>query len=161
PPMPVEATGGTSTGPTDDADDAALIEKAKAAKNGEKFKKLWSGDWSGYPSQSEAELALAGLLAFWCAGDAARIDKLFRASGLMPPKWDERRGSTTYGGGTVATAVGGKTEFYVPHAAAADEPGGDKEKRESAATRLVNYARAALELFHTPDQGAFGTTYDV
>ncbi len=39
-----------------------------------------------YTSQSEADLALCNFLAFWTGGDAARIDRLFRRSGLYRPK---------------------------------------------------------------------------
>jgi hypothetical protein len=53
-------------------------------------------------------------LAFWAGGDAGRIDRLFRQSGLYRPKWDERRGQETYGQHTIATALGGRTEFYQP-----------------------------------------------
>jgi len=42
-----------------------------------------AGDVLGYPSPSEADLALVSLLAFWTGGDAVRIDALFRSSGLM------------------------------------------------------------------------------
>jgi DNA-binding MarR family transcriptional regulator len=71
-------------------DDEALLEKARRARNGAAFEALWRGDWRslGYPSQSEADLALCGRLAFWTAGDAERIDRLFRRSGLMRPKWE-------------------------------------------------------------------------
>lgn len=64
------------------------IEKAMNAKNGEKFRRLWEGNWKGnYPSQSEAELALLAILYFWLK-DVNRIDILFRQSGLYRPKWD-------------------------------------------------------------------------
>ena len=76
-------------------DDKALIEKAIAnPKNGDKFRRLWKGDFSDYhhedgtPDQSRADLALCSYLAFWTQGDTARIDKLFRQSGLMREKWD-------------------------------------------------------------------------
>jgi hypothetical protein len=49
---------------------------------------LWNGQWEGdYPSQSEADLALCCLLAFWTAKDRARMDGLFRRSGMMRKKW--------------------------------------------------------------------------
>lgn len=51
--------------------DEAVIEKASAAKNGEKFRRLWSGDTTGYNSHSEADAALVATLAFWCSGDKA------------------------------------------------------------------------------------------
>ena len=88
-------------------DDTALIERAHAARNGAKFAALWRGDWSGYPSQSEADQALANLLGYWTDGDAARVDRLFRRSRLMRSKWDERRGERTYGERTIATAIAG------------------------------------------------------
>jgi primase-polymerase (primpol)-like protein len=71
------------------ASDAALLARARAARNGELFALLWSGDWqTRYGSQSEADLALCGFLAFWCNGDAERVDGLFRQSGLYREKWE-------------------------------------------------------------------------
>jgi primase-polymerase (primpol)-like protein len=91
-------------------DDARLLERALAARNGAKFAALWRGDRTGYPSQSEAELALCNLLTFWTQGNAARVDSLFRQSGLYRPKWDERRGSETYGALTIEKAtIGGRS----------------------------------------------------
>lgn len=99
-----------------DLDDRALIERAKAAKNGAKFSQLWAGDISGYDSDSEADLALCNLLAFWTGGDAARMDRLFRQSGLFRGKWEKRHyaNGRTYGEGTLDRALMGKTEFYTP-----------------------------------------------
>jgi primase-polymerase (primpol)-like protein len=88
-------------------DDATLLARAHGARNGSKFAALWRGDTAGYRSHSEADLALCALLAFWTGGDAARIDHLFRASGLMRPKWDEARGAHTYGAATIACALRG------------------------------------------------------
>lgn len=88
-------------------EEITLIEKAKAATNGPKFTKLWQGDWSGYPSQSEADLALCRLLSYWTNGDSVLIDRLFRHSGLFRSKWDAPHlaGGTTYGQATIATAI--------------------------------------------------------
>lgn len=68
--------------------DEELIRKASVSK-GDKFNRLWTGDKSGYPSQSEADLALCSSLAFRTGNDAARIDSLFRRSGLYRKKWDQ------------------------------------------------------------------------
>lgn len=98
-------------------DDAALLEKARAAKNGQLFSRLWDGNFSGYGSQSEADLALCGMLTFWTGGDSDRVDSLFRSSGLFRgEKWDARHHSDgrTYGQGTVEEALSGKTDFYTP-----------------------------------------------
>lgn len=96
--------------------DSELLAKASAATNGAKFSALWSGSTAGYPSQSEADMALCNLLAFWTGGDAGRMDSLFRASGLYRPKWDERHygGGQTYGDHTIEAAVDNATEFYTP-----------------------------------------------
>lgn len=88
PPIPSAAVPGTSY-----LSDDSVIAKASEAKNGEKFCRLWSGNITGYPSHSEADAALASMLAFWCGGDAGQIDRLFRQSGLMREKWDELRGA--------------------------------------------------------------------
>lgn len=72
--------------------DQELIERAMRARNGERFRRLWAGEWQalGYGSQSEADAALVSMLAFWCDRDPARIDALFRLSGLCRAKWTER-----------------------------------------------------------------------
>jgi hypothetical protein len=70
--------------------DQALIAKAKAAKNGAKFEKLWEGDYSDYGSHSEADLALVSILRYWTEGNTAWLDRLFRQSGLMRDKWERR-----------------------------------------------------------------------
>jgi primase-polymerase (primpol)-like protein len=65
-----------------------LIERAKRARNGDKFSRLWAGDASEYDSASEADLALCSILAFWTVGDPDSIDRLFRESGLFrDAKW--------------------------------------------------------------------------
>jgi putative DNA primase/helicase len=95
-------------------DDAALIEKARTAANGAKFERLWNGDWSDYPSQSEADLALCSQLAFWTGGERDRIDRLFRQSGLYRRKWDEPHfaDGRAYGTATIDTAISRAGAFY-------------------------------------------------
>lgn len=97
-------------------DDAALIERARAARNGVDFDRLWRGDWrgAGFDSQSEADLKLCNTLAFWTGGDEARIDRLFQQSGLMRDKWHERHynDGRTYGQATIAKAVTGTSNHF-------------------------------------------------
>lgn len=100
-------------------DDAALLEGMFSARNGDDVCRLWEGDTSGYGSHSEADLALVSHLVFWCGGDAARVDALFRRSALWREKWDQKRGSLTYGQRTISVALSGGREFYAPHAALA------------------------------------------
>ena len=87
--------------------DDDLIKKAIGAKNGAKFQLLWQGDASGYESQSEADLALCNHLHYWTSGDTWRMDQLFRQSGLMRAKWDERHGAETYGQITISKTRSG------------------------------------------------------
>lgn len=99
-----------------DIDDITLLEKARAANNGGKFDSLYSGNWKAYySSQSEADLALCSMLAFWTGGDAARTDRLFRSSGLMRDKWDKRHSGkgATYGEMTLEKGLA-QTEYYTP-----------------------------------------------
>lgn len=109
PPTPAVAVPGESY-----LSDEEVIAKASAAKNGEKFRRLWDGDITGYNSQSEADAALVATLAFWCSGDKAQMDRLFRQSGLMREKWDTLRGADTYGNISIEKAVARMTDCYKP-----------------------------------------------
>jgi putative DNA primase/helicase len=70
--------------------DKKIIEKASIANNGGKFRRLWAGDTSGYASDSEADLALCSILAFWVGPDEQCIDRLFRLSARCREKWTRR-----------------------------------------------------------------------
>jgi len=98
-----------------DISDTDLVEKILRSKQGPKFRALWNGDTGAYPSGSEADLALCSILAGWCQKDAARVDRMFRSSNLMRPKWDAKRGEHTYGARTVAKAVAGANWEYDPN----------------------------------------------
>jgi len=91
-------------------EDALLIAKASDARGGEKFRRLWAGDASGYASRSEADFALAGRLAFWVGPFPDRIERLMRQSGLVRHKWDKGH----YLARTIEKALQGRTEFYDP-----------------------------------------------
>lgn len=97
-------------------DDEKLIEQARASKNGVLFDMLYSGFWEGvYSSQSEADLALCNMLAFWAGCNTGVMDRMFRASGLMRSKWDERHGAKTYGAITIEKAIAGCSSIYEPN----------------------------------------------
>jgi len=99
-----------------DKKDEALIQQKMDTPNGQKFEELWSGNHSGYPSQSEADLALCKVLAGWTDNNPDRVDHLFRCSGLFRPKWDEQHYSDgkTYGQATVQKAVESTTSASMP-----------------------------------------------
>ncbi|MCW6680856.1 phage/plasmid primase, P4 family [Aerococcaceae bacterium NML130460] len=83
-----------------------IITKAVESKNGMRFKLFLEGGWEQfYPSQSEADMAFANDLAFWCARDYEKMDTIFRQSSLMRRKWDEYRGTETYAEITLNKAI--------------------------------------------------------
>jgi len=99
------------------SDDTDLLALAFQAKNGEKIRALYAGNWQAeYTSQSEADLALCALLAFYTGPDPARLDRLFRTSGLYRDKWDDVHfsGGETHGQRCVHKALAGCAEFYRP-----------------------------------------------
>ncbi|ABI68770.1 phage/plasmid primase, P4 family [Syntrophomonas wolfei] len=118
PPTPAVAAPGESY-----LSDDEVIVKAASSKNGEKFTRLWNGDITGYKSQSEADAALVSILAFWCSGDKAQMDRLFRQSCLMREKWDSLRGVDSYGNTVINKMVSRMTDYYkpiIPRSAAED-----------------------------------------
>ena len=91
-------------------DDGQVLEKVRGSKSGAKFKRLWAGDLTDHDGDhSAADLALCGMLAFYTQ-DPVQIDRLFRQSKLMRPKWDERhRGDgANYGEMTVERSLVGR-----------------------------------------------------
>ncbi|MFR4580269.1 MAG: hypothetical protein ACLT76_12165 [Clostridium fessum] len=94
--------------------DEGVLAKTMASKQGEKFRKLWNGDISDYPSNSEADLGFISILAFYCSGDREQVDRLYRQSALARSKWDEVHGNKTYGEMTIDAALAGMTKFYTP-----------------------------------------------
>lgn len=69
----------------EEADDWYILQIAVNAANGDKFSKLWKGLWReeefGFPSQSEADLALLSMFTFYSDSNA-QCRRLFRESGL-------------------------------------------------------------------------------
>ncbi len=92
--------------------DEDILEQAR---RGNKFEALWNGRTDGYPSHSEADAALCLILASCANGHAETVDRLFRHSKLMRPKWDEIHSGDkrTYGQMTVARACELATQIEV------------------------------------------------
>lgn len=92
--------------------DEEVLRKARNARNGNKFNSLYQGVAS-YRSKSEAHLALIAMLVYWTNGDAAQVERLFKASNLylldeeIREKWDKRHSSDgkTYGQMTIGKAM--------------------------------------------------------
>ena len=105
--------------------DEQVLAKAYASGNGALFKDLYEGNWQEhtdkYPSQSEADMAFASMLAFWCGYDFEQMNRIFEASGLYREKWDRAQSGSTYGAITLENAIKRCTKTYCPTASAAED----------------------------------------
>lgn len=94
-------------------DDEEVFSLARGAANGGSFAQLHdAGDWkgAGFNSQSEADLALCRMYAFWTGCDKDRMDRLFRRSALYREKWNR----ADYRNKTLDKAVAECREVYKP-----------------------------------------------
>lgn len=67
-----------------------VINEIYKSKQAKLFDDLMKGNYEPYyTSHSEADMALANILAFWCARDYTQMDSIFRQSNLYRDKWDE------------------------------------------------------------------------
>jgi len=67
--------------------DEEILSLCEHANNSTKFTILWHGSTTGYNSQSEAEMSLCCILAFYTK-DTSQLQRLLRGSGLYREKMD-------------------------------------------------------------------------
>lgn len=93
--------------------DDEVIGRARRAGNGDKFVALFDDGrkLTDYQSESEADLALAAILAFWTRGNPKRVETLFGRSALAKRKKWQRK---DYRERTIQKALAGLVEFYQP-----------------------------------------------
>jgi putative DNA primase/helicase len=115
------------------SDDEVLL-KAKTSANAKKFMALWSGEIPTDKTHSDADMALAMLLAFWCGKDLEQMDRLFRKSGLMRDKWDRPQSGSTYGRLTLEKAVMNVSNTYSPIAKLSTQEDFDEEETQDLGT---------------------------
>ena len=87
--------------------DDNIIKIASEVKNAQKFNSLFAGNTCGYKSDSEADQALAFLLAFY-TDDEAQILRIISLSGLWDEKWERQN----YQKSTIGNALQMVTEKY-------------------------------------------------
>jgi hypothetical protein len=153
------------TGPRLELSDFAIIDKAKSARNGHKFERLWGGDITGYDSPSEATAALLEKLVFWCGPnpDSSRIDRLFRQSGLMRDKWDRPQSGSTWGALEIDKAISRTTEFYTPKQRPKNQeqegqtPTPTEPEAKPTQAELLLKLAAEAELFHDLNRKGYAT----
>ena len=99
--------------------DESVVEHASNAANGERFKDYMNGNWQDYyDNQSDADMSFISILCFWCGCDEEQIDRIYRSSKMMRPKWDRKQAGTTYGAITIRNAVASCQNIYMPLSAA-------------------------------------------
>lgn len=122
-------------------DDKQLVDKIANSKEGGEFNTLWNGDESKYGDESSADQALCNILAFWCNKDTARIDRLFRQSGLFYRRWDETTNgdeSETYGQMVIRRAVEMISSTHNPNPYQLPKPSVKREGGEGEYDHMSN-----------------------
>lgn len=147
-----------ATAPTPPASqtDRDVIAKVTNGRNGDKWNRLFDGFTDGYPSHSEADQALCNRIAFFCGNDPQRVDSVFRQSGLMRPKWEERE---DYRGMTISNAINSCTSFYQWNGQANNHQSDDTEPDQPKFRFYTASEFAALDLrrdYHIPGVLAAG-----
>lgn len=95
--------------------DAEIIKMAESSKQGQLFRDLWAGNYTAYfQTQSEADMSLCNMLAFWTRKDEQMMDHLFQQSGLMRDKWTRKQSGSTYGKITIRKAIRDCASVYEP-----------------------------------------------
>ena len=90
---------------------AEVLKLLKTHNRRGKVTRLLAGDTADYGGHSEADAALCFDAAYFCRNSLV-IDEIMRGSGLLRPKWDERRGRETYGDLTIRKALEKQTRNY-------------------------------------------------
>ena len=87
-------------------EDDEVLRRMFSGEDGIRAEALFAGDTSGKGGDdSRADFDLCKRLARFCGEDRAQIDRIFRRSGLMRPKWDDPRPGGTYGSNTIENAL--------------------------------------------------------
>jgi len=119
-------------------DDHDLIAKVRAARNGAKFDRLYSGDSGDCGGDASAgDLAFVSMLTFYNPDDA-QIDRIVRQSGRYREKWER----ADYRASTIAKARQ-RTTFY------------ETSRPASATCRDMTPATAAGPEGHTPSANPY------
>jgi primase-polymerase (primpol)-like protein len=87
-----------------------VLEKLQHAANNKKWEQFEAGDISGYPSNSEADLACASMIAFYTQ-DVGEIENIMLQTGLNREKWVKNK---TYLRRTIEKAIINTTYHYDP-----------------------------------------------
>ncbi len=110
--FPERQTEGTKPGEGFQGDDDELLEKMSNRGQWKAFRKLYEhGNTEFYPSQSEADMHLCGILAFWIGPDEDRIEEWFMSSPLADELY-RKSDPDQYLSLTIEKAIAGCDYFY-------------------------------------------------
>jgi hypothetical protein len=124
--------------PSPPMEDATILDIARAAKNGLKFRSLYDiGERDGYGSPSQADMALMDLLAFY-SQSPDQLDRLFQASALH--RVDKDR--PDYRDRTITAALAALRETYQP----------SRNGNGHAAGTVSTVSTVGLSIFPNPDE---------
>jgi|GEM_PF-2749325 len=98
--------------PSGNLDVSQLLERMVAARQGDRYRALYGGNWSAhYGSQSEAVAGFLEAALFHGGGDRPLAEQLYRESGLYYDKWESPRGAQTWGERTLDFLLGKMQRF--------------------------------------------------
>ena len=107
------ATPATATATT--LTDQDVLKVLFSETKGAQWESVYNGALEPhYPSASEAVAGLLRKLAFYTQKNTAQMERLIRGSALANPKFDERRGGTTWLGRELQLAIEATGEVYTP-----------------------------------------------
>lgn len=69
--------------------DSEILSRIFKAKNGDRFKKLYNGDISDYPTESEADFAIVNFIGYYTK-DHQQILNIIRQTPLWDEKWERK-----------------------------------------------------------------------
>ena len=125
-----------------------VISDLRRQKNAAKFSRLYDdGDTTGYRSNSEADLALASMIAFRAGNRPRLIAQIMRSSALRRDKWDSHH---TYLKGTIEKAVASCAGIYARESGQLPSfvklTGRKMDIRSLSAPHLADYIRQYVPL---------------
>ena len=96
--------------------DSTPLDRARAAKNGEKFGAYYDrGEFPRGASSPRRIRSLDQMPTFWCNCHTPTIDRLYRRSALYrAARWDQPYRDTTYGAMVIAAACDRCESVYRP-----------------------------------------------
>lgn len=136
-------------------DDESIIQKMQER-----------GEWPAVPKEgdnwSDLDMGFANRLAFWCAGDLAQMDRIYRQSPLYtyrhlrkePNKWDKRHYATgeTYGEYTLRKAVQDVGDSYSPHYKSDTNPFDEYKQVDQGESKPVDLKSRLLQFALTKEK---------